>query len=207
MLPTRRHPPAEIRPPASGIRHRSPAFTLIEVTIAVGITATGVLLLVALSAVGIDSSSEAMGAATARRVASDLIDGLAADDWREIGLREGIRLFDAEGLPLDSADTGDVALVCRIRVPARDLRLETDDSLKALQEGGAPTSEYGPLPGESAAPSPGIAGGVRRVLIDVADLPLAEFDFDDPRNAGRFRTFSALLPNTRSRHETETGDP
>jgi len=179
-------------------RHRKPgtirqAFTLVEVTIALGLVAGGVVVLLALLPASLGTMGEASRTAVERRIAQNLIGELMRTKWEELSYQDGSppRYFDSQGieLPLEiwSTRPGLVSFTARISVPRQDVRIDQDDTLLSVSQ----TIPYS----KGDLITPFTNPHLRRVTVDITDVPIQGFDFDDALNRNRFRSYSSVVCN------------
>jgi len=113
------------------IRRRSArGFSLVEVTVAMGIVATVLVSLLALLPYGMDSIREAKSTQVQARIANEIISELQVADWgagptysKLKEYDEVIRGYDAEGTQIDDTadkDRGDTVYQVKIEVPVTE---------------------------------------------------------------------------------------
>jgi uncharacterized protein (TIGR02598 family) len=146
-------------------------FSLAEVTIAVGITALGLVALLGLLPQGYDMARKTSQITAESRIVQQITGEYQTGDWTQMATLAAPRnrWYDDQGLEtLDSAALG-ISYIVRVNVPAPDLR----------------------LPGAAAAATPEEA--VRRVIIQIASNTNPNYAFDDPR---RYSTVTAHIAKT-----------
>ncbi|MFN0129048.1 MAG: Verru_Chthon cassette protein B [Verrucomicrobiales bacterium] len=159
-------------------RHRR-GFSLVEVTVAMGIVATVLVALLALLPYGMDSIREAKSTQVQARIANEIISEIQVADWgsepayKKLADYDGtIRRYDSEGtLIVDKADknTADTIYKVRIEIPMTErVRLR-----------GMPTDS-----GRYA----------RRLIVKVAFAPGdKQVDFDSDKFPLPYRSFSSQV--------------
>lgn len=115
--------------PTPRVRHSS-AFSLVEVTVAMGIVATVLVALLALLPYGMDSIREAKSTQVQARIANEIISELQVADWgsepayRKLAEYNGVvHRYDSEGTRIDDkADKNkqDTIYKAMIEVPVQD---------------------------------------------------------------------------------------
>jgi len=159
----------------------SAAFSLVEVVLAVGIMALGVVTILGLLPHGMEISRKTANELAETRIIEQLVAELQSSEWDDIeGAKQTIsaqtRYFDDQGLELAETDSDLEALVtyvARVRVPDLNVRLPTNAT--AISEN----------------------QNLRRVTIEVASVPLTNFNFDDPPAGVAVKTFTQLLARMR----------
>jgi len=102
-------PPSRRAPPA--------AFSLVEVTIALGIAAVGLLSIVSLLSIAMGGVRDAAADLIAPKIASRTIADLQLMPWAEVPSLHGqLAYFDREGLPLDPQLPGQSIFTSLIQV-------------------------------------------------------------------------------------------
>ncbi len=163
--------------PAPARRRSRSAFSLAEVTIAIGIVAVGIIALLGLLPHGLQTMKEAADLSSETRIAQQIVADVMLLDWgdetddlaylRAFANRNEPFLFDELAIRVDRP--ADATYVARVEIPA----IENGDVV---------------LPGGNA-PEPNL----RRVVIKIVSVPDPSFDFDAPANQGRFRTYSTVV--------------
>ena len=166
-------------------RFSSPGFSLVEVVLAVGIMALGVVTILGLLPHGMEMSRKTANELAENRIADALLGDIQAMDWKDLeaqtnkggNLTSENRLFDDQGLELIAgSDDADLSYVARVEVPTSDVELPTNAPQRALNNNGA----NGNL-------------NLRRVIVKIAPVPLKNFDFDDPPPGVSFKTVTQLV--------------
>jgi uncharacterized protein (TIGR02598 family) len=174
---------------------------LIEVTLSLGIVASGILLLFALVPEGLNTLHEASKKSMGRQIAQNIISDMLLHDWDELhtfdsvgtgGSGVGVRYFDDYGIELTAAQKDDAVFRVRVRVAPRDMVLDHYNPLPA-----APNYQ---LPDDPGTFGNGTMANLRRVHVDITNVPTPYFD--NPANFGtnsqpdhRVRTFTTIISN------------
>lgn len=172
----------------------SSGFSLIEIVIALTIFSTGILLLVGVLPQNLDDMRSASAKSMERRIAQNIIGELMLNEWEQLHLfntpRGSYRYFDAQGIELDDF-TLDAIFTARVRILPRDVNLDQDRSLESV-----PISRVNVqrLPDDESL-SKSTNPFARRIIVEVTDIPQEEFDFEDPRNEGRFLRVGTVVAN------------
>ncbi len=170
------------------------AFSLIEVAIALAIFSSGVLLLFSMLPGSLHTMKEASSRSIERRIAKNLVNELMLNEWEllhQFDSRQlGTRHFDSQGIELSEYGI-DAVFTARIRVYPRDVTVDPDRTLESIT---VSDSEDYALPDDTQL-TKSTSQHVRRITVEVTDVPLESFDFDDAENAGRFRSFSTVVAN------------
>lgn len=156
---------------------RQHGFSLVEVTIAMGIVATVLIALLALLPYGMDNVREAKSTQVQARIANEIIGELQVADWgaqpayQRLKAWDGlIRRYDAEGSLIEDTqdkDKSDTIYKVRIEVP---------------------TAKSVPLPGQSGNE---YGRYLRRVTIKIAYAPGdREVNFDAEKLPLPYKTFT-----------------
>ncbi len=159
---------------------RTAAFSLVEVVLAVGIMALGVVTILGLLPHGLEMSRKTANELAETRIADQLIAEMQAMDWALLNTNSDTisannRFFDDQGLEIDTSNPDFsllVSYVARVNVPDSDVHLLTN----------AATSQ--------------INNHLRRVTIKLVSAPLPDFDFDNPPPGFPVRSISQLIART-----------
>jgi len=177
-------------------------FSLVEVVLAVGIMALGVVTILGLLPHGMEMSRKTANEQAETRIVDQMVGELQASDWDTMGgvvaVTSGngvIRLFDDQGMEI----TGSSADI------AESLTYVARVSVQFPNEKGAGTPRasgviYIPAVG-AGMPMSSNKGAVlnnyiRRVRIEVATSPDPAFNFDNPPPAIAVKSFSQLVAKT-----------
>lgn len=181
------------------LRSLKKAFSLIEVTIALGIISTGMLLLVALMPFGVQNLQEASSKALERRIAQNIISDMLLNDWDQLHKFDatnvaGLRYYDTYGIEITGASASsdpESVYTVRVRVMPRDVRLDHDNTLGSAP---AATPAAYNLPDDPTSLPTTTAYNLRRILIDVTAIPDSNFTVN--ANTGiNYRTYSSIVSN------------
>lgn len=151
-------------------------FSLIEVVLAVGIMALGVVTILGLLPHGLEMTRKTANEQAETRIVDALVGDLQTTDWATLeNLGTAIRYFDDQGLELTrSSPDFDVLVsyVVQVGIPDSDVILPTNDG------------------------QIGVNQNLRRVIIKMIAAPLVNFNFDNPSAGVPIRVFSQLIANT-----------
>ena len=173
---------------------RSRAFSLIEVAIALAIFSSGIMLLFSMLPGSLYNMKEASSRSVERRIAKNLVNELMLNEWELLhrfdSRQLGIRYFDSQGIEL--SDYGiDAIFTARIRIHSRDVNIDPDRTLESVDV--SDSQDYKLQ--DDAQLSKSTSQHTRRISVEVTDVPLESFDFDDPKNARSIRRFSTVVAN------------
>lgn len=154
-------------------------FSLVEVVLAVGIMALGVVTILGLLPHGLEMSRKTANEQAETRIL-DLITGeMQTTNWTSLNelSKEGkqTRYFDDQGLEITNADQDfDILLsyVAEVNVPVADVKL--------------PTNRDGV----------DVNNNLRRVMVKLIAAPLKNFDFNSPTPGVSVKVFTQLIANT-----------
>lgn len=94
-------------------------FSLVEVVMAMGIVAIGMLPLVALLGTAMEASHEAFSRVANSRIGAELIGEVQQADWSDLGSWDGKQIrFDHNGQRLSGGSGDEAVFTARIRLPA-----------------------------------------------------------------------------------------
>lgn len=154
-------------------------FSLVEVVLATGIMALGVVTILGLLPHGLELTRKTANEQAETRIVDLIVGELQSMNWG--GMTDGqtqVRYFDDQGLELlqPSGEQFKMSLnyVAQVRVPELDVKLPTNDGDGQRQ----------------------INQGLRRVIIKLISAPLPDFNFDEPTSAIPVKTFTQLIANT-----------
>lgn len=173
---------------------RTRAFSLIEVAIALAIFSSGIMLLFLMLPGSLYNMKEAASRSIERRIAKNLVNELMLNEWELLhqfdSKQFGIRYFDSQGIEL--SEYGIKAIfTARIRIYSRDVNIDPNRTLEKVDI--SDSQDYA-LPDDTRL-SKSTSKHTRRITVEVTDVPLESFDFDDLENAGRIRRFSTVVAN------------
>lgn len=170
----------------SVIQRKAAAFSLVEVVLAVGIMAVGVVTILGLLPHGMEMSRKTANEQAETRIVDQLIGELNATDWTTMsGLvsagNAGItRFFDDQGLEI----TGSAGSIQELlNYVARVSFVDSAEAAKGM-----------PMPSKSGR---AINPNLRRVQIEVAPVPDPQFNFESPPPGIKVRTFTQLVAKIR----------
>ena len=158
-------------------------FSLVEVVLAVGIMALGVVTILGLLPHGLEMSRKTANEQAETRIVDQIVGELQASEWTTLGGVTGpgnvggiVLQYDDQGLrTLEGALTTYVARV---------MMVDDNESTTGMEV---------PSNGGGAAFNPNL----RRVRIDVAAAQNADFDFDNPPPAAPVKRFTSLVAKMR----------
>lgn len=149
------------------------AFSLVEVVLAVGIMALGVVTILGLLPHGLEMSRKTANEMAEVRIVEHIIGELQSSDWANFnnGL-EQTRFFDDQGLELPDLSTSEsrfmLSYVAKVEVPQLDVYLPTNNA-------------------------PQLSPHLRRVTIKLIAAPLVDFNFNSPSPGVPVKVHSQLI--------------
>ena len=160
---------------------RSAGFSLVEVVLAVGIMALGVVTILGLLPHGMEVSRKTANELAESRIVDSIVGDLQGVKWGAGGLPETEvigqnRYFDDQGLEIEPNDPdleGLLSYVVNVELPPMDVRVPTNQV-------GAPANV-----------------NLRRVVIRIISAPLKEFNFASPPPGVPVKTYSQLIAKMR----------
>lgn len=173
--------------PNANARMRRPgvgAFSLIEVTIAVAITAVALVSLMGMLPQGMKTMARAGDTAIEARIHQQIVGELLLTEWENRNSSDKqIRGFDDQGTHIATdgvvfvtgRNAEDVIYQSRTRVPSAEVT----------------------LPGGDADPN------LQLVLVDVTNRAEDGFDFDSPTNKAHIHTYQSIIAKMGQNYESE----
>lgn len=152
-------------------RRATGGFSLVEVVIAVAITALGVVTLLGLLPHGLELSRKTANELATTRIIQQLIGEVQSTDWTEMDAigSGGNRLFDDQGIEITSGNDASTRTSYVANVVVNDPDLEL------------------PQPGSGV-----IQQHLRRVTVNIAAVPNVQFQFTDS-NRALYRSYTQLV--------------
>lgn len=163
---------------------RSRGFSLVEVTIATGITAVALSTLLGLVPQGLNNIKQAGEVAAESRISSHLIGIVSQARWQDSNGADRLApefdrkryFFDDQGVQIAETEAAArLAYVAEIRLPARDVNLPAHGAAVGAAD---PFDPY-----------------LRRVTVKMANVASTAFDFDRA-NPVAYRTQTTLIART-----------
>lgn len=155
-------------------------FSLVEVVLATGIMALGVVTILGLLPHGLELTRKTANEQAETRIVDLIVGELQTLNWESMNVgQKQKRFFDDQGLELLASQASgqefDMMLnyVVEVNIPQLDVRLPTNDNDGQRQ----------------------INQSLRRVIIKMISAPLRDFNFDDPASAVPVKTFTQLVAN------------
>lgn len=175
-------------------RQNQEGFSLIEIVIALAIFSTGILVLMGVLPQNLEDMRTASSKSMERRIAQNVIGELMLNEWERLHLfntnSTDYRYFDAQGIEITGFNLNAI-FTARVRVLPRDVNLDQDRSLESVSVSQANNQT---LPDDENI-SKSTSQHARRVIVEVTSIPQENFDFDDPRNEGRFLRVGTVVAN------------
>lgn len=154
-------------------------FSLVEVVLATGIMALGVITILGLLPHGLEMTRKTANEQAETRIIDQIVGELQAADWS--GLQDQIntpvrRYFDDQGLEISQSGNGGdfnmlLTYVVEVTLPDLDVKLPSSNSTGPDQN-------------------------LRRVIIKMISAPLMNFNFDSPTSAVPVKAVTQLVANT-----------
>lgn len=150
-------------------------FSLVEVVLAVGIMALGVVTILGLLPHGLEMSRKTANEQAETRIIDQIVGELQTTNWEELdGQPPQKRYYDDQGLQIDLG-TPDFAVllnyVAEVTLPNLDVQLPTNDDTAVDQN-------------------------LRRVIVKMISAPLRDFNFDQANQGVPVKVFTQLVANT-----------
>jgi len=186
-------------------RSRRGGFTLIEVTLALAISGIALVGLLAMVPQGVLTMKRATDTAIEARIHQQLVAEVSQTDWQHRGGYDyrattgGVRLFDAEGIPLAADRQEDAIYAARLILPgAENGGTVMPRSLPPRLSGGSPRDA---MLFDSKVPSgPGYNGNdpLQPVIVEITSAPSVRevAHFDLPINWAGIRTYRSTMVRT-----------
>jgi uncharacterized protein (TIGR02598 family) len=173
-------------PISKGFLTRNSAFSLVEVVLAVGIMAVGVVTILGLLPHGMEMSRKTANEQAETRIVDQLVGEAQASDWETMGgvvtNSQGItRFFDDQGLIIPSSSDSVSELLTYV---ARVRMSDSDEATSGMQ-----------LPSKN---NKATNKNLRRVLVEVAATPDQSFNFDAPPVGIPVKRVTQLVAKMRS---------
>ena len=159
-------------------------FSLVEVTLALGITAFGLVALMGMLPKSLSTLQEAGQISAQTRIAQQLIGDVMLNDWKKLDTvypaakaAGEIKYFDDQSIEIKTDDpdfSRDLIYIARLRLPAA-----ATDGVK--------------LPGAG-----NFSTDLRRIIVDIIqsnDTQFTAANFDDDKMQSKVRTFSSIITN------------
>lgn len=154
-------------------------FSLVEVVLATGIMALGVITILGLLPHGLEMTRKTANEQAETRIVDQIVGELQSADWSGLQSQIGTpqrRYFDDQGLEItQSGNGGDfntlLTYVVEVTLPQLDVKLPSNGT---------------------AAPNQNL----RRVIIKMIAAPMMNFNFDSPTSAVPVKVVTQLVANT-----------
>jgi uncharacterized protein (TIGR02598 family) len=157
-------------------------FSLVEVVLAVGIMALGVVTILGLLPHGLEMSRRTANEQAETRIVDQLMGELQAADWSTmaglLSAGQAIHQFDDQGLRLEASDQAQTTYVARVLLENPS---EKDDGMIFPSKAGLEQRNK----------------FIRRVRIEVAATQSPQFNFDNPPPAAVMKRFTSLIAKMR----------
>ncbi len=151
-------------------------FSLVEVVLAVGIMALGVVTILGLLPHGLEMSRRTANEMAETRIVDQIVGELQNTRWSTVdAMGDQVRYFDDQGLELQSGDQDfntTVSYVVQVSIPDRDVRLPSNQALPAANN------------------------NLRRVILRMVSAPLPNFNFNSPPPGVPVKVVTQLVANT-----------
>lgn len=151
-------------------------FSLVEVVLAVGIMALGVVTILGLLPHGLEMTRKTANEQAETRIIDQIVGEMQSSSWETLDAQNTqVRYFDDQGLEV-TAGTQDfdmlLTYVVQVTIPDADVKLPTNND------------------------SIGVDQNLRRVMIKMIAAPLRNFNFDSPTSTVPIKVFTQLIANT-----------
>ncbi len=176
-------------------------FSLVEVTLAIGITAVALVSLMGMLPKGMQTLQRANDLAVMGRIHQQVVGELQLTPWEAtsgagspIDSFDGmVRYYDDQGIELPESDRGSFSHVytARISIP------RSGSGLPISVGGGAHGGVK--VPGESMLPSGSPSDYMRLVIVEITSV--VDPDFDDPEMASQVRTYRTVIAKMGQEYE------
>lgn len=163
-------------PQPARLRRSAAGFSLVEVVLAVGIMALGVVTILGLLPHGLEMSRKTANEMAEARIIEHIVGEMQSTDWAVLNnYGQQTRYFDDQGLELPSLSSTEARFalnyVVRVEVPDLDVQLPTNQ----------PTTQANQ--------------NLRRVTIRMVGAPLPDFNFNSPTPGVPVKVFTQLIAN------------
>ena len=163
-------------PPAALARRSAAGFSLVEVVLAVGIMALGVVTILGLLPHGLEMSRKTANEMAEARIIEHIVGEMQSTEWQSLNTYgQQTRYFDDQGLELPNLNSAEsrfaLNYVVRVEVPALDVRLPTNSASTPIDQ------------------------NLRRVTIRMVAAPLPDFNFNSTSSGVPVKTFTQLIAN------------